>query len=84
MKNDTIEDVHHDQDSKDTEVIEEEPPSVIESFEMVRKLHLLACTREPELHRFVAALKSKLVDIYIDGSNKKQTSITEYFQKTSL
>ncbi|CAF3383995.1 unnamed protein product [Rotaria sp. Silwood2] len=35
---------------------------------MVRKLHLLACTREPELHRFVAALKSKLVDIYIDGS----------------
>jgi len=51
---------------------------------MVRKVHLLACTREPELRRFIAALKLELVNIYIDGSNKKQTSITEYFQKTSL
>ncbi len=53
-------------------------------FHLIRKLHLLACTHEPELHRYIAALKSKLVDIYIDGSNKKQTSITEYVQKNSL
>ena len=58
-----VEDVHHNQDYTGTGIIEGQPLAMIRSFKMVRKLHLLACICESELHRFVIALKSKPVDI---------------------
>ena len=45
-----VEDVRHNQDYKDTGIIEEQPLAIVGSFGMVRKLHLLACTCESELH----------------------------------
>jgi hypothetical protein len=72
-----VDDVHQDQDD---EIIQEEPPSLTEALEMTRKLHLLACTRQPELHKIVANLESTLVDIYIDSKGNKQTSITDFFR----
>lgn len=74
-----VNDIQQDQDD---EIIQEEPPSLIEALEMTRKLHLLACTSQPELHEVVANLESKLVDIYIDSKSNKQTSITDFFRKT--
>ncbi len=41
----TIEDVQHDQDDKDDKVIQEQPPSLVDVLEMIRKLHLLASIR---------------------------------------
>ncbi|CAF1527396.1 unnamed protein product [Adineta ricciae] len=70
------------QQDQDDEIIQEEPPSLTEALEMTRKLHLLACTSQPELHEVVANLESKLIDIYIDSKGNKQTSITDFFRKT--
>jgi len=74
-----VDDVQQDQDD---EIIQEEPPSLTEALEMTRKLHLLACTRQPELHKIVANLESTLIDIYIDSKGNKQTSITDFFRRT--
>ena len=50
----TVDDDQHDQD--DDEMTQEEPPSLADDLEMIRRLHLLASTRQPELHRLVADL----------------------------
>ncbi len=76
-----IVDIRHDQDDKDDEVIQDQPPSLVEALEMIRKLHLLASTRQPELHQLVADLESKLTDVYIDSKSNKQSSILDFFQK---
>ncbi len=76
-----IKDVRHDQDDKDDEVIQDQPLSLAEALEMIRKLHLLASTHQPELHQLVADLESKLTDVYIDSKTNKQSSILDYFQK---
>ena len=53
----TVEDDQHDQDDKDDdEMTQEEPPSLANALEMIRRLHLLASIRQPELHRLVADL----------------------------
>ena len=67
-----VEDVRHNQSYKDTGIIEEQSLAIIGSFGMVRKLHLLACACESELHWFVVASKSKPVDNYVDGNDKKR------------
>ncbi|CAF4633647.1 unnamed protein product, partial [Rotaria magnacalcarata] len=69
-----IEDVQNDQDDKDDEVIQEQPPSLVDALETVRKFHLLAFTRQPELHQFVANLESKLTDAYIEPKTNRQSS----------
>ena len=76
----TIEDPEQDQD--DDEMAQEEPPSLADALEMIRKLHLLASTRQPELHQLVTDLGSKLTDAYIDSKTNKQSSITDFFQRT--
>ncbi|CAF1143326.1 unnamed protein product [Adineta steineri] len=59
----------------------EEPPSLSEAVKMLRRLRLLTTTSHPELHSFVLQFQSKLIDIYLDGSNLKQKTIQEYFQR---
>ncbi|CAF5037718.1 unnamed protein product [Rotaria sp. Silwood1] len=77
----TIKDVQNDQDDKDDDVIQEQPPSLVEALEMIRKLHLLASTRQPQLHQLVTELESKLTDAYIDSKTSKQSSIIDFFPK---
>ena len=62
------------------EEIQEQPPSLVDVFEMIRKLHLLASTRQPEFHLLILDLKSKLTDVYGDSKTNKQSSITEFFK----
>ncbi|CAF3961826.1 unnamed protein product [Rotaria sp. Silwood1] len=77
----TIKDVQNDQDDKDDDVIQEQPPSLVEALEMIRKLHLLASTRQPQLHQLVTELESKLTDAYIDSKTSKQSSTIDFFPK---
>jgi hypothetical protein len=58
----------------------EEPPSLLEAIKMIRGLHLLSTVEYPELHSYIVQLQSKLMDIYLDGNNSKQTTLYEYFQ----
>ena len=77
----TVEDVQNDQDDKDEEVIQEQPPSLVEALEMIRKLGLLASTRKLQLYQLVTDLESKLTDAYIDSKSSKQSSIIDFFPK---
>lgn len=77
----TIEGVQNDEDDKDDEMIQEQPPSLVDALEMIRKLHLLASTRQPELHQLVTNLESKLTDAYIEAKTNKQSSITDFFRR---
>ena len=76
-----IEDVQNDQDNKDDEVIQEQPPSLVNALEMVRKLHLLKSTRQPELHQLVTKLESKLTDAYIGLKTIRQSSTKDFFRR---
>ena len=58
----------------------EDPPSLAESLELVRRLRLLSTTQQPELHPFINQLQSKLTDILLDSNLSKQKSIFDYFQ----
>ena len=79
---DATERAAQDQEDKDDEVIQEEPPSLADALEMIRKLHLLVSIRQPELHHLVSDLQSKLTDAYIDSRSSKQSSITDFFFQT--
>ena len=77
----TVEDVQNDQDDKDEEIIQEQPPSLMEALEMIRMLRLFASTRQPQLYQLVTDLESKLTDAYIDSKTSKQSSIIDFFPK---
>ena len=61
----------------------EDPPSLAESLELVRRLRLLSTTQQPELHPFINQLQSKLTDILLDSNLSKQKSIFDYFQSAN-
>ena len=58
----------------------ENPPSLAESLEYVRRLRLLSTTQQPELHSFILQLQSKLTDALLDMKVSKQRSICDYFK----
>ena len=61
----------------------EDPPSLAESLESVRRLGLLSTTQQPELHPFITQLESKLTDGFLDSHSSNQRSILEYFKYVS-
>lgn len=73
-----------EQNQNEDEFIPEEPPSLVDALEMIRKLLLLVSIRQPELHQLVSELESKLADTYIDSKSSKQSSITDFFFKSLI
>ena len=61
----------------------EEPPSLSESLEMVRRLRLLSNTQQPERQTFIVQLQSKLTDVFLDSNASKQRQIIDYFKPVS-
>ena len=62
----------------------EDPPTLSESLEYVRRLRLLSTTQQPELHPFIIHLQSKLTDVLLDSNISKQKSICDYFKHISV
>lgn len=62
----------------------EEPPSLAESLELVRRLRLLSTTQQPEIHPFIIQLQSKLTDVLLDSQVSKQKSIFDYFKTVNM
>jgi len=58
----------------------EDPSSLSEALELVRRLRLLSTTQQPELHLFINQLQSKLTDALLDSNLSKQRSICDYFK----
>ncbi len=70
-----------DDDAENSEELPgEDPPSLAESLELVRRLRLLSTTQQPELHPFIIQLQSKLTDVLLDSNLSKQKSILDYFK----
>ncbi|CAF3381248.1 unnamed protein product [Rotaria sp. Silwood1] len=72
--------VANDDTLNDEEPDIEQPPSLPESIQMVRRLKLLSTTQHPELHSLLIQLQSKLIDIHLDSNIVKQKSILDFFK----
>ena len=70
----TFEDTTNDEDTN------EQPPSLSEAMSMVRRLHLLSITQQPDLHLCVMHLQSKLIGIFLDSKVPKQRSVCDFFK----
>jgi len=70
-----------DNDDDDELSIREQPPSISEALEMLRKLHIFASLEQPQLHNVLFDLESQLTDIYLDSKAMKQSAITNYFSR---
>ena len=64
---------------EDDDIPTEPQPKLIEAMEMVRRLHLLATIRQPQLYSLIAQLESHLTQLFIDSKGVKQTTIDDFF-----
>ncbi|CAF1460012.1 unnamed protein product [Rotaria sordida] len=67
----------------DDDMPTEAPPKLTEAMEMVRRLHILAATRQPELHTLIPQLDSQLTQLFIDSKGVKQATIKDFFIKNN-
>ncbi|CAF1597859.1 unnamed protein product [Rotaria magnacalcarata] len=65
----------------DGQILTESPPKLTEAMEMIRKLHLLAITQQPQLHQLINEVESKLTDVYINSKTKRQTTLEDFFKQ---
>ena len=65
----------------DDEIPTESAPKLLEAMEMVRRLHLLAATQQPQLHSLVSQLDSQLTQLFIDSKGVTQTKIDDFFAR---
>ncbi|CAF2055335.1 unnamed protein product [Rotaria magnacalcarata] len=71
----------YDDDDDSDRMPTESPPTITEAMKMIRKLHLLATTQEPQLHQLVNELESKLTGVYIHLKPKRQTILEDFFKQ---
>ena len=50
-------------------------------MEMVRRLHLMAATQQPQFHSLVSQLDSQLTQLFIDSKGVTQTKIDDFFAR---
>ena len=65
----------------DDEIPTESAPKLLEAMEMVRRLHLLAATQQPQLLSLVSQLDSQLTQLFIDSKGVTQTKIDDFFAR---
>ncbi|CAF1419046.1 unnamed protein product [Adineta steineri] len=69
------------EDNDDEDMPTEPPPKLTEAMEMIRRLHILAATQQPQLHSLISQLDSQLTQLFIDSKGVKQTTIDDFFHK---
>ena len=67
-------------DDNGTLVPTDMPPKITEAIQMIEKLRLLAIMQQPQLHKLITELQSKLIDVYIDSKKQKQTTLEDFLQ----
>ncbi|CAF4199816.1 unnamed protein product, partial [Rotaria magnacalcarata] len=72
---------NNNNNDEDDDMSTETPPKVIEAMEMVRRLHLLAASQQPQLHSLIYQLDSQLTQLFIDSKGVKQTTIDDFFHR---
>ena len=51
-------------------------------MDMVRRLHILAATEQPQLRHLISQLDSQLNQLFLDSRRVKQSKIDDYFHAT--
>lgn len=72
---------NNDDNNEEDDIPTEAPPTLVDAMEMVRRLHLLASTQQPQLHSLISQLDSQLTQLFIDSKGLKQTKIHDFFHK---
>ena len=72
---------HINHNDEDEDVPAEQPPTIVDAMQMIRRLHLLATTQQPQLHLLISQLDSQLTELFIDLNGAKQTKIDDFFPK---
>lgn len=72
---------NNNNDEEDDDTPTETPPKLVEAMEMVKRLHLLVATQQPQLHLLISQLDSQLTQLFIDSKAVKQTTIDDFFHK---
>ena len=72
---------NNNKEEDDDDMPTETPPKLTEAMEMIRRLHLLAATQQPQLHSLISQLDSQLTQLFIDSKGAKQTKINDFFHK---
>ena len=67
--------------NEDDDMPAEAPPKLTEAMDMVRRLHILAATKQPQLHILISQLDSQLTQLFIDSKGVKQATIKDFFHK---
>ncbi|CAF4100788.1 unnamed protein product [Rotaria magnacalcarata] len=63
---------------EEDDVPAELPPKLVDAMEMVRRLHLLATTEQPQLHCIISQLDSQLTQLFIDSKQLKHKTIEDF------
>jgi hypothetical protein len=71
---------NNNNNEEDDDISSETPPTIIDALEMVRRLHLLATTQQPQLHLLISQLDSQLNQLFIDSKSAKQ-KIDDFFSQ---
>lgn len=66
---------------EDPDLPSQNPPTLTEALDMIRRLHVLSSTDYPHLYPVVSELESKLIDIYLERKTSKQSTIYNFFHK---
>ena len=69
------------EDDEDHDLPSQNPFTLSEALEMIRRLHVLSSIDYPELYSAVSELESKLIDIYLESKTPKQSTIYDYFNR---
>ncbi|CAF3379989.1 unnamed protein product [Rotaria socialis] len=73
-------DANSNEDQLNDDVPSENPPSLSECLDLVRRLRLFSTMQQPEFHLFIIELQSKLTDALLDSNLSKQRSVLDYFK----
>ena len=71
--------IYHIEGDDGQQQVKETPPNLLEAFDMLQSLHLLASTEQSQLHLLISDLKSKVTDAYLDSKVSKQNCIPDCF-----
>jgi len=65
----------------DPDLRSQNPPTLTEALDIIRRLRVLASTDYAQLYPVVPEFESKLIDIYLERKTSKQSTIHDYFHK---
>lgn len=72
--------VSNEDTPQNQDIVVEQPSSLHEAIQQLRRFRLLSATHHPELYALLSQLQSKLIDIHVDSKSSRQKPILDFFE----